>query len=96
MHSASAARGFTGLDPGCRRGTAHQAILRQRPPMPQLEGPTTKNIQLCTGRLWGEKGKIKKILKKNHFFNHEDFIIAKPRATRMLVKGIFWLTEFSG
>ena len=28
--------------------------------MPQLEGPTTKNIQLCTGGLWGEKGKKKK------------------------------------
>ena len=25
--------------------------------VPQLEGPTTKNIQLCTERLWGEKGK---------------------------------------
>ncbi|XP_070104062.1 glutathione peroxidase 7 isoform X2 [Equus przewalskii] len=25
--------------------------------MPQLEGPTKKNIQLCTGGLWGEKGK---------------------------------------
>uniref|UniRef100_A0A3Q2LBW3 KRAB domain-containing protein n=1 Tax=Equus caballus TaxID=9796 RepID=A0A3Q2LBW3_HORSE len=25
--------------------------------MPQLEGPTMKNIQLCTGGLWGEKGK---------------------------------------
>ena len=24
--------------------------------MPQLEGPTTKNIQLCTRGLWGEKG----------------------------------------
>ena len=23
--------------------------------MPQLEGPTTKNIQLCTGGLWGEE-----------------------------------------
>ena len=23
--------------------------------MPQLEGPTTKNIQLCTQGLWGEK-----------------------------------------
>ena len=30
--------------------------------MPQLEGPTTKNIQLCTGGLWEEKGK-NKILK---------------------------------
>ena len=26
--------------------------------MPQLEGPTTKNIQLCTKGLWGEKGKV--------------------------------------
>ena len=25
--------------------------------MPQLQGPTTRNIQLCTGGLWGEKGK---------------------------------------
>ena len=25
--------------------------------IPQLEGPTMKNIQLCTGGLWGEKGK---------------------------------------
>ena len=33
--------------------------------MPQLEGPTTKNIQLCTGGLWGEKGEIKSLKKKN-------------------------------
>ena len=32
--------------------------------MPQLEGPTMKNIQLCTGGLWGEKGKKIKSLKK--------------------------------
>ena len=32
--------------------------------VPQLEGPTTKNIQLCTGGLWGEKGKNFKIFKK--------------------------------
>ena len=25
--------------------------------MPQLEGPTMKNMQLCTEGLWGEKGK---------------------------------------
>ena len=29
--------------------------------MPQLEGPTTKNIQLCTGGLWGEKGNDKNL-----------------------------------
>ena len=28
--------------------------------MPQLEGPTTKNIQLSTGGIWGEKAKRKK------------------------------------
>ena len=32
--------------------------------MPQLEGPTTKNIQLCTGGLWGEKGRNKIFKKK--------------------------------
>ena len=32
--------------------------------MRQVEGATTKNTQLCTGRLWGEKGKIKKKSKK--------------------------------
>src|SRR3712207_2257547 len=34
--------------------------------MPQLEEPTTKNAQLCTGGLWGEKGKNKKIFKKKN------------------------------
>ena len=32
--------------------------------MPQLEGPTTKNVQLCLGGLWGAKEK-NKIFKKN-------------------------------
>ncbi|GAA7307624.1 hypothetical protein HpCK59_15620 [Helicobacter pylori] len=35
--------------------------------MPQLEEPTTKKTQLCTGGLWGEKGK-NKIFKKNTNF----------------------------
>ena len=34
--------------------------------MPQLEGPTTKNTQLCTGGLWGEEEKVK-IFKKKEF-----------------------------
>ena len=33
--------------------------------MPQLEGPTTKNTQLCTRGLWGETGKIKSLKKKS-------------------------------
>ena len=36
--------------------------------VPQLEGPTTENIQLCTGGLWGEKGKNKIFKKKNRGF----------------------------
>ena len=35
--------------------------------MPQLEGPTTKNIQLCTGGFGEKKEKIKSLkkIKKN-------------------------------
>ena len=36
----------------CSSGYAEAASL-----MPQLEEPTTKNTQLCTGGFWGEKGK---------------------------------------
>ena len=43
------------------RSSGHAEVARH---MPQLEGPTTKNIQLCTGELWGEKGKIKSLKKK--------------------------------
>ena len=32
--------------------------------MPQLEGPTTKNIQICTRGLWGKKREEIKSLKK--------------------------------
>ena len=44
--------------------------------MPQLEGPTTKKIQLCTGGLWGEKGKNKifKKKKKRLEFDEEEVI----------------------
>ena len=59
--SASAAQRFAGLDPGRGHGTAHQAWYRSSghaeaaSHMPQLEGPTTKNIELCTGGVVGEK-----------------------------------------
>ena len=43
--------------------------------MPQLEGPTTKNIQLCTGGLWGEKGKKKKSLKKKKTYTASSIFI---------------------
>ena len=38
--------------------------------MPQLEEPTTKNTQLCTGGRWGEKGKKKK---KRYILNLQIF-----------------------
>ena len=46
---------FAGSNSGHGQGTAlsHAEVASH---MPQLEGPTTKNIQLCTGGLWGEKG----------------------------------------
>ena len=59
-----AAQCFVGSNPGHGHGTAHQTTLRQRPTYHKLEGPTTKNIQLCTGGLWGEKGKNKIFKKK--------------------------------
>ena len=31
VHSASAAQGFASLDPGCRHGTTHQAMMRWHP-----------------------------------------------------------------
>ena len=52
-----AAQCFVGSNPGRGHGTAHQNHAEAASHMPQLEGPTTKNIQLCTGGLWGEKGK---------------------------------------
>ena len=63
MLSASVAQGFAGSDSGRGHGTAHQATVEAASHMPQMEGPTTKNIKLCTRGLWGEKGKIKSFKK---------------------------------
>ena len=52
-----AAQCFVGLNPRRGHGTAHQNHAEAASHMPQLEGPTTKNIQLCAGELWGEKKK---------------------------------------
>ena len=47
--------------------------------MPQLEGPTTKNIQLCNGGLWGEKGKNKIFKKKKiKLINYHHKLIKLP------------------
>ena len=48
--------------------TSHAEVASH---MPQLEGPTTRNIQLCTGGLWGEKGKkIKSVKKQKKFWTN--------------------------
>ena len=47
--------------------------------MPQLEGPTTKNIQQCTGGLWGEKGK--KNTTGTHYFSFTDQATEDQRGT---------------
>ena len=51
--------GFHGF--GSWAGTWHRSLghAEAASHMPQLEGPTTKNVQLCAGGLWGERGKIK-------------------------------------
>ena len=54
--SASVAQGFAGLAPGHRPSTAHQAMLRWRSHMLQLEGPTTRIKQV----LWGAFGRVRK------------------------------------
>ena len=56
-----AAQCSIGSDPGRGHGTAPSGHTGAASHMPQLEGPTTKNIQLCTRGLWGEKGKNKNL-----------------------------------
>ena len=57
--------------------------------MPQLEGPTTKNIQLCTEGLWGEKGKNKIFKKKKEKMNFGGkqmlVLVPLPSATRCAI-----------
>ena len=58
-----AAQCFVGLNPG-RTWRCSSNPTEAESHMPQLEGPTAKNVQLCTGGLWGEKGKNKSLKKK--------------------------------
>ena len=51
--------------------------------MPQLQGPTTKNIQLCTRRLWGEKGKNKILKKKSYICPAVAFSCLAPLQERV-------------
>ena len=56
VHSASAARGFAGSDPGHGHGTAHQAMLRQHPTCHNQKDPQLKIHNYVPGG-FGEKKK---------------------------------------
>ena len=59
-HSAALAQGFAGLDPGCRQGTARQAMVRQRPTC-----HNQKDLQLRhTTMYWGDLGRKSRKRKK--------------------------------
>ena len=47
--------------------------------MPRLGGPTAKNIQLCTGGLWGEKRKNKIFKKKLFSGEHRSLELFLPK-----------------
>ena len=64
--SASAAQGFTGSDPGCRHGIAHQAMLRWHPTCHNQKDPQLKYTTMYRG-LWKEEGKKDKSIGKEEF-----------------------------
>ena len=68
---------FVGSNPG--RGSSNHAEAASH--MPQLEGPTTKNIQLCMGVLWGEKGKKKSLKKKKKKKSCCSVVLLVPRCS---------------
>ena len=59
--------------------------------MPQLEGPTTKNTQLCTVKLWGEKGEIKSLKKKKDVGQSlsQQSLALNPYVTALLAISVF-------
>ena len=58
--SCSAAQGFSGSNPGCGHGIAHQAMLRRGPTCRNCKDPQLKIHTYVQGRvLWGKKGKTK-------------------------------------
>ena len=57
VHSAAGGPGFRSFKSWVRTWHCSSSHAEAASHMPQVEGATTKNIQLCTGGLWGEKGK---------------------------------------
>ena len=56
-HFAAGGPVFCWFEPWARTWHCLSGHAEAASHMPQLEGPTMKNIQRCTGGLWGEKGK---------------------------------------
>ena len=81
---------FVSSNPGCGQWHCSSSHAEAASHMPQLEGPTTKNIQLCTGGLWGEKGK-NKILKekKNRIRKKSIYDIRNTYFENFLIKKSF-------
>ena len=55
--SASAAPGFCQFESWAQTWHCSSSHAEVASHMPQLEGPTTKNTQLCTRGLWEKKAK---------------------------------------
>ena len=81
VHSASATQGFAGSDPGCGRGTAHQAMLRQRSHIARPGGPTTRIYSYVLGG-FGEKKKEKE--KKKDLYIYQILVIPQLKYMKRL------------
>ena len=64
-HSASAAQGFEGSDPGCGHGTAHQAMLRWHPTCHNQKDLQLEYTTMYRGPLGRRRKKIKSLKKKS-------------------------------
>ena len=62
--STSVAQGFTGSDPGRGHGTAHQAMLGQRPACHDWRDPQRGIYNYVPGGFGEKKEKIKSLKKK--------------------------------
>ena len=58
MHSALAAQGFTGSDPGHGHGTTYRPA-EAASHIAEPEGPTTRIYNYVLGGLWGEEEKAR-------------------------------------
>ena len=63
-HSASAAQGFTGSDPGHGPSTTHQAMLRRRPTWQSQKDLQLEYTTMAWGTFGGEEEEERRIGKR--------------------------------